>query len=87
MDNARIHTAKMVQKAAEILNINLIFLRPYCPDLNPIEDVWRVIKKTTHKTYYKSEKELIELFKNKFYEIIGSESFYENWLDLNGINI
>ncbi|WP_081738356.1 hypothetical protein [Methanobrevibacter oralis] len=30
----------MIQKAAEILNINLIYLRPYCPDLNPIEDVW-----------------------------------------------
>ena len=26
LDNARIHTAKMIQKAAEILNINLIFL-------------------------------------------------------------
>ena len=35
----------MIQKAAEILNINLIYLRPYCPDLNPIEDIWRVIKK------------------------------------------
>ena len=86
LDNARIHTAKMVQKAAEILNINLIFLRPYCPDLNPIEDVWRVIKKTIHKTSYETEEELIELFMNKFYEIIGLESFYENWLELNGIN-
>lgn len=45
LDNARIHTAKMIQKAVKILNINLIYLRPYCPDLNPIEDVWRVIKK------------------------------------------
>ena len=76
----------MVQKAAELLNINLIFLRPYCPDLNPIEDVWRVIKKTIHKTSHETEEELIELFMNKFYEIIGLESFYENWLELNGIN-
>lgn len=58
----------MVLKAAEILNINLIFLRPYCPDLNPIEDVWRVIKKTTYKSHYNSVKELIEIFKSKFYE-------------------
>lgn len=86
LDNARIHTAKMVQKAAEILNINLIFLRPYCPDLNPIEDIWRVIKKTTYKTYYNTEKELIKLFKNKFYEIIDTKTFYENWLEQNGIN-
>ena len=86
LDNARIHTAKMIQKAAEILNINLIFLRPYCPDLNPIEDVWRVIKKTIYKTTYNSTKELINLFEEKFYEIIESKSFYENWLELNGIN-
>ena len=76
LDNARIHTAKMIQKAAEILNINLIFLRPYCPDLNPIEDVWRVIKKTIYKSTYNSTKELINLFEKKFYEIIGSKSFY-----------
>lgn len=86
LDNARIHTAKMIQKAAEILNINLIFLRPYCPDLNPIEDVWRVIKKTIYKSTYNSTKELINLFEKKFYEIIGSKSFYENWLEQNGIN-
>ena len=76
----------MVQKVAEILNINLIYLRPYCPDLSPIEDVWRVIKKTTYKSNYDSEKELIKIFKDKFYEIIENKSFYENWLDLNGIN-
>jgi transposase len=33
LDNARIHHAKIVEKACEILNINLIFLKPYCPDL------------------------------------------------------
>ena len=77
---------KMVLKAAEILNINLIFLSPYSPDLNPIEDVWRVIKKTIYKTLYNSKKELIKLFKDEFYEIIDSKSFYENWLDQFSIN-
>ena len=48
----------MVQKAAKILNINLIFLRPHSPDLNPIEDVWRIIKK---KQYIKL---LMKLKKN-----------------------
>ena len=86
LDNARIHKAKMVLKAAEILNINLIFLSPYSPDLNPIEDVWRVIKKTIYKTLYNNKKELIKLFKDEFYEIIDSKSFYENWLDQFSIN-
>ena len=85
LDNARIHRAKMVLKAAEILNINLIFLSPYSPDLSPIEDVWRVIKKTINKTLYNNKKELIQLFETKYYEIIDSKSFYENWLDKFGI--
>ena len=81
LDNAKIHHAKMVLNATEILNINLIFLNPYSPDLSPIEDVWRVIKKTVHKTLYNTKQELIRLFKDKYYEIVDSKSFYENWLD------
>jgi transposase len=37
----RVHKTKLIEKIAEILNINLIFLPPYSPDLNPIEDIWR----------------------------------------------
>ena len=50
---------------------------PYCGN---------IIKKTTYKSNYDSEKELIKIFEDKFYEIIENKSFYENWLDLNGIN-
>ena len=76
----------MVLKAAERLNINLIFLSPYSPDLSPIEDIWRVTKKIIYKTFYKSVKELIKLFKDIYYEIIDSKTFYENWLNQFGIN-
>jgi transposase len=34
-----VHKTKLIEKIAEILNIFLIFLPPYFPDLNPIEDV------------------------------------------------
>ncbi|MBV1755002.1 MAG: transposase, partial [Methanobacterium sp.] len=43
LDNYSTHKAVLVKKVAEILNINLIYLPEYSPDLNPIEDVWRVI--------------------------------------------
>ena len=86
LDNAKIHSAKMVLNAAKTLNINLIFLSPYSPDLSPIEDVWRVIKKTIYKTMYNTKNELIKLFEDKYYEIIDSKSFYENWLDQFSIN-
>jgi putative transposase len=34
-----------VTKEAERLRIELVFLPPYSPDLNPIEYVWKSIKK------------------------------------------
>ena len=81
LDNARIHHAKIVEKVCEILNINLIFLQPYCPDLNPIEDVWRIIKSKLYKSIYENLNELIEIFKEKYYQIVDSKSFYEKWVD------
>ena len=68
LDNARVHHAKIVEKVCEILNINLIFLQPCCPDLNLIEDVWRKIKSEVYKSIYNNLNELIEIFKGEFYK-------------------
>ena len=77
LDNTRIHHAKIVEKAYEILNINLIFLQPYCPDLNPIEDVWRKIKSKIYKSAYNNLDTLIEIFKEEFYRVVDLTSLYE----------
>ena len=88
LDNARIHHAKIVEKACGILNINLIFLQPYYPDLNPIEDVWRKIKSKIYKSIYNNLNELIEIFKEEYYKIVDLTSFYENWVkEYLGTNI
>lgn len=53
---------KQFQKRA-ILNINLIFLQPYCLDLNPIENIWCKIKSEIYKSIYKNLNELVSIFK------------------------
>ena len=80
IDNARIHTAKIVGEICEILNINLVFLPPYCPFLNPIEYVWKDIKKEIYNSNYSNLEELIDLFDEKFYEKVDSITYYENWM-------
>lgn len=80
LDNYRVHKTKLVQKIAEILNINLIFLPPYSPDLNPIEDVWRKIKGIISINNYNNADELKKAFEELFKEIIVETSFYENWI-------
>lgn len=80
LDNAKIHHAKIIETVCDILNIKLIFLEPYCPDLNPIEDVWRTIKRRLYNSNYETLDELIKIFKELFYEIVDDRSFYSNWL-------
>lgn len=80
LDNAKIHHAKIIKSVCDILNIKLIFLEPYCPDLNPIEDVWRTIKRILYNSNYETLEELIKIFKELFYEIVDDTSFYNNWL-------
>jgi transposase len=41
LDNSGAHTA---QRLALPANVRLVFLPPYCPELNPIERVWRDLK-------------------------------------------
>jgi transposase len=42
LDNFATHKAKMVREKASELNIELIYLPPYSPDLNPIEYLRKV---------------------------------------------
>jgi transposase len=80
LDNYRVHKTKLVQQVAEILNIKLIFLPPYSPDLNPIEDIWRKIKNILSINNYKDANTLKTTFQNLFNEIIKETTFYENWI-------
>ena len=80
LDNARIHKSKVVEIVCDILNINLVFLPPYCPFLNPIENVWKDVKREIYNSYYTNLEELIEIFEDAFMARIPSRTYYENWL-------
>lgn len=41
LDNSGAHTSQQLTLPA---NVRLVFLPPYCPELNPIERVWRDLK-------------------------------------------
>ena len=45
MDNARYQKCKLVLERAHELNIQIIFLPPYSPNLNLIERLWKFVKK------------------------------------------
>lgn len=45
LDNVPYHRAKIVRELAEGFEIELLYLPPYSPNLNPIERLWRWVKK------------------------------------------
>jgi len=57
LDNARYHHAKklkpLIHKYRKVLRLD--YLPPYSPDLNPIERVWKLLrKKSTHNQYFET---------------------------------
>lgn len=68
LDNASAHKAKMVTKFLQKAErITLVFLPPYCPDINPIERLWKWVReKVTHNYPFQSMNELIEAIRNAF---------------------
>jgi transposase len=44
-DNARVHTARVVKEVLNSLQIEVMIWLPYSPDLNPIENLWSLMKK------------------------------------------
>jgi transposase len=69
LDNAKYQRSYVVQEKAKFLNIDLVYLPPYSPNLNLIERLWRYFKKKVMKNQYyddytKFENAVETFFKN-----------------------
>jgi transposase len=49
-DNARIHQGPQVERLCEDVCVMLIYLPPYCPELNPIELCFAAMKSNLQNT-------------------------------------
>ena len=49
MDNASFHSQKRLISAAQNAGCRLLFLPPYSPELNPIENFWAWLKRFLRK--------------------------------------
>lgn len=59
LDNARYQKCKIVFEVAELLDVELLYLPPYSPNLNLIERLWKFVKKEClYSKYYSDFSEL-----------------------------
>jgi transposase len=67
LDNARYQRCKLVMEVAKSLNITLMFLPSYSPNLNLIERFWKFVKK---KALYSKYYDNFDLFKKSINDCI-----------------
>ena len=80
LDNYSVHKSAFIKKIALHLNITLIYLPPYSPHLNPIEQIWRQMKREIKHHYLKSKEYLHKLTIKKYNKSISETKVYNKWL-------
>ena len=60
MDNLSVHKSKRVERLIEQAGAKLLFLPPYSPDFNPIEEAFSKVKNILRKVSSRSKEALLE---------------------------
>lgn len=78
LDNLAVHKTSAVRAEFERAEIELLFLPPYSPDLNPIEMCWSKIKTYLRQAAARSYKLLDEAISAAIKEITATDA--RNWI-------
>lgn len=74
MDRHPVHRSKMVRNYLEKNNIRFLYLPPYSPMLNPIEEAFSKIKQYIKKQKARTINDLMPVLKNAFEIITGNDA-------------
>ena len=80
LDNGLVHHLKAVPEHAEELDIHFVYLPPYCPQFNPIELVWKSIKRVVSGMFILERYQLIDVVRENFMKETIKTSYLEGWM-------
>jgi transposase len=80
MDNLATHKVSGVLEAIEAVGARLLYLPPYSPDFNPIENMWSKIKQILRSEAPRTEAALVQAAKTAFLAISTTDclGFFAN---------
>ncbi|WP_094227783.1 transposase [Methanolobus psychrotolerans] len=81
LDNFRSHRAKDTVDFSLENNIELVYLPPYSPDLNPIEFIWKSVKRIISCNFVKDLDCMKKLIAETFISCSSNLSFARKWIE------
>jgi len=81
LDNFSSHKAEDTVQCAEDCEIDLIYLPPYSPDLNPIEFIWKSIKRVISRKFITNLDYMKSLIRDSFLNDSSRLSFAKRWIE------
>ena len=81
LDNFKSHTSELFRSTAEQLGIVLVFLAPYSPDLNPIEQIWKSVKREVSVNFVQSLEDLRDIIAKTWRNLSYKLSFAQSWIE------
>ena len=73
MDNMKSHHAKAIKQLLEKAKVRYVFLLPYSPDLNPIENLWSKVKALLRKFKARTLETLPDAIQRAFRAVTPSD--------------
>ncbi len=80
MDNARIHKGEEMNVFYKDNDILPVFLPIYSSDLNPQEQIWRMVRRPLKNKVFKEKSEVREAFKSSFSKIDNLAGLLAKWI-------
>jgi transposase len=80
IDNFASHRSVLVKEKAKELGLYLVFLPPYSPDLNPIEFIWKSIKRVLSITTVRDLCDMKNIISNSWDKFSSSLSYSRAWI-------
>lgn len=88
LDNNPSHKAALTKRFAAQHNMTLVFLPTYSPDLNPIEPVWKSVRRRISQiSFIGSEWRFRESIRTAFHQLAKKKTFMKGWLEVFGPEI
>jgi transposase len=81
IDNFSSHKSGLVRQKAKELGIYLVYLPPYSPNLNPIEFIWKSIKRVLSLSFASNLNDMKRIISESYYKFSGCLSYAGYWID------